>query len=217
MENKELDIISAMIQMQTELKNPLADTKAYNYKYATLPTILDQVKPILQKFGFVLIQYFNEGYLLTRLIYKNNECFKCSIKLAEFGTDAQKLGSYITYMRRYSIITILGISAEDDDGEITKSNQPKTNQVSKTIKPVVNNTALATTKLRADIKAALTSDDLDALSERIEAARKVLKNYEIATLEKEFDLAVSRIMPKVSNKIEEANNEASNLFKDLIK
>ena len=45
------------------------------------------------------------------------------LKLPEL-TDPQKLGSAITYYRRYTLASLLGLQAVDDDGNIASNNTP---------------------------------------------------------------------------------------------
>ena len=54
-----------------------------------------------------------------------------SIPLGDI-TDPQKLGGAITYYRRYTLQSLLGLQAEDDDGNTASGrqveSQPKFNQ-----------------------------------------------------------------------------------------
>jgi hypothetical protein len=47
----------------------------------------------------------------------------------------QAVGSAITYARRYSLMALLGIAAEDDDGKAAVENQTKTKPTSKLEEP----------------------------------------------------------------------------------
>ena len=42
-------------------------------------------------------------------------------------TDPQKMGSMITYYRRYTLQSLLGLQAEDDDGNSASQAKPKDN------------------------------------------------------------------------------------------
>ena len=42
-----------------------------------------------------------------------------SLELPDIS-DPQKLGSCITYFRRYTLVSLLGLMAEDDDGNLVK-------------------------------------------------------------------------------------------------
>ena len=44
-------LFGALVKAQVELKNPPKNKEGYGYKYATLDSIIEQTKPILQKYG----------------------------------------------------------------------------------------------------------------------------------------------------------------------
>jgi len=86
-------------------------------KYATLESVIDTIK---EPCAEVKLGYYQtttaEG--LETVIY-DVEDDKSQIKgfLPFIGaTDMQKLGSSVTYNRRYSLVTMFGLEQEDDDG-----------------------------------------------------------------------------------------------------
>lgn len=89
--------------------------------YIDINTLLQEVRPILQKHNILLIQplTFREGksILQTRLTdMDSGEEFISEIGIPDI-TDPQKVGSAITYYRRYSLVTIFLLETLDDDGE----------------------------------------------------------------------------------------------------
>lgn len=116
----------ARLKLQGTLKNPKKDTPAYNYKYATLPNILDMVKPVLNDLGFLILQSAHSGKIETRLVYRTGEVETCEFDIPDFGTEIQKKISYCSYLRRYSIMLLLCIAGEneDDDGQATVPEKP---------------------------------------------------------------------------------------------
>jgi hypothetical protein len=93
----------------------------YKSKYFDINSLLEQVKPILNKHGVVLLQGLTniDGKLSlqTTLVdadkpehYVDSKC-----PLPEMA-DPQKTGSAITYFRRYALQSLLALEAEDDDG-----------------------------------------------------------------------------------------------------
>lgn len=98
-------------------------------RYATLDNILSVIKPILLKNGLLLIQPLLQtetGLTIeTRLIHVDTGQEIKSTYPVPMDDNPQKLGSKITYGRRYSVQPILGITAdEDDDGNAAAGNQP---------------------------------------------------------------------------------------------
>lgn len=131
------DIVEALLNVQREIKNPptTAENPFAHSKYAALPDILNQIRPLLTEQGILLIQ--NTGscpdgalFVQTRLLYSNGQGQESieSDKLiltpdTKKITGVQAVGSAITYGRRYQLLALLGIAGEgeDDDGEGRKS------------------------------------------------------------------------------------------------
>ncbi len=106
---------------------------SYAYEYADLYTVLKLITPILNKNGFILTQptklVDGKQVLETNLIHVSGYMHKGEIILPDFSTQemrAQELGSLITYFRRYSLVSILGINIEneDDDGAAASTGNP---------------------------------------------------------------------------------------------
>ncbi len=91
--------------------------------YATLPNILENVKPILNALKILVTQPILNGNVYTRLTCTETKEFEeCFISLPT-GLNAQQTGSAITYYRRYTITSLLALEIdEDDDGN--KASQP---------------------------------------------------------------------------------------------
>lgn len=110
-----------------------AQNPFFKSKYFDINTLLAEVKPILSELGLVLLQPIS--------FWENKQVVSSEIFDAETGTriasssvvlpdisDPQKLGSAITYFRRYSLQSLLSLEAEDDDGNATQNapQAPKT-------------------------------------------------------------------------------------------
>lgn len=88
----------------------------FKSKYFDINTLLEYVEPILQKHGLLLLQPIQSGLVGTKIIdIEDNESVISEIELPQLN-DPQKLGSAITYYRRYTLQSLLGLQAEDDDG-----------------------------------------------------------------------------------------------------
>ena len=99
----------------------------YKSKYFDVNSLLEHVEPILQNHDLLLLQPISNG-AVTTIIYdidtENKNYMSSSIPLPNIQ-DPQKLGSAITYYRRYTLQSLLGLQAEDDDGN-TATKQVKT-------------------------------------------------------------------------------------------
>lgn len=108
--------------------NKSADNPFFKSKYADLNTILDVVEPILHKYGLVLIQPIENGKVCSQVIdIETKEGIYSEIELPIIS-DPQKLGSCISYFRRYTLQSLLSLSMQDDDSnsatESVKNTKP---------------------------------------------------------------------------------------------
>lgn len=95
----------------------------FKSKYASLESILPVVEPILKDNGLVITSNMNGHTLITAIVHcESGEKIESSFELPALQ-DLQKMGSAITYARRYSIVALLNLNVDEDvDG-----NQPKEN------------------------------------------------------------------------------------------
>lgn len=121
------------IKVERDATNP-----HFRSKYSTLNEVLDKVKGSLNELGVVIVQkpvgglietnrsIREEAGLQTRLIDTEDESeVECFVPFVG-ATDMQKLGGAITYARRYSLVTLLGLEDEDDDGNAASApNAPR--------------------------------------------------------------------------------------------
>jgi len=108
----------------------------FKSKYFDINKLLGTIKPVLNEMKIVILQPLSnvDGRPAVRTILFDVESkiilSDDAITLPDLQ-DPQKMGSAITYYRRYSLQSLLGLEAEDDDGEGAKPNvQPKSTQSS---------------------------------------------------------------------------------------
>lgn len=88
----------------------------FKSSYTTLNEVLGKVKKPLNDLGILIIQEpCLEGLKTTLYDTEDGSVVTCTMPYVEL-TTAQKLGSCNTYLRRYSLITLLGLEEDDDDG-----------------------------------------------------------------------------------------------------
>ena len=85
------------------------------YKYADLSDVLEAVRPALHDNGLMVTQGVRAGCLYTRIVHASGQFMEDDGLPLPANPDPQKVGSAITYMRRYSLCAALGIVADDDD------------------------------------------------------------------------------------------------------
>lgn len=127
----------------------------FKSKYATLNEVLDKVKKPLNDLGVVIIFSPDSEGLKTSL-YDTESGTEVSsfMKYVDCG-NAQKLLSCNTYFRRGSLVSLLGLEDEDDDGNIASAPIP---QKVSTPEPA----KLTLAEACAILKAAKTLDELKA-------------------------------------------------------
>jgi hypothetical protein len=91
----------------------------FKSKYADLAAVFAAVKGPLNDAGIAVTQSIDvagSGHVIkTTLLHVSGETLSSTMSLPAV-TDPQKLGSAISYYRRYSLMAICGIPSEDDDG-----------------------------------------------------------------------------------------------------
>jgi len=103
--------------IQKKIGKLTKDTKGFNYKYFDINQLLEKLQPLLEEEGLVITQPIIDGSVVTIISEKDDSHqIKSSIKLPE-DVEPQKLGSAITYYRRYTLVSLLALEAEDDDGK----------------------------------------------------------------------------------------------------
>jgi len=97
----------------------------FKSKYLDLNDLLAALEPLLSQNGLLLLQPIEEGSVVTQIIDLDTSEKVVSSMAIPSNNDPQKLGSTITYFRRYTLQSLLGLQAEDDDGN-AGSKQPET-------------------------------------------------------------------------------------------
>jgi hypothetical protein len=106
---------------------------SYNFNYAPHDVIIEACRPVLAKNGLSITQEVLTNRIETTIRHISGEFIISSLPFPTFqemGADkfnAQAVGSWLTYMRRYSYTLVLGIATEDDDdGNVASGNHVDT-------------------------------------------------------------------------------------------
>ena len=87
----------------------------FKSKYFDINGLLKHVEPLLDKNGLLLLQPIVDGLVYSQIIDVETGDKVESSMLMSTLSDPQKMGSMITYYRRYTLQSLLGLQAEDDD------------------------------------------------------------------------------------------------------
>lgn len=123
------DLVTALSAFQGEIESAIKDAKASitqtrEYKYATLASVWDAIRKPLAKNGLSITQGFAavedelQGRILrieTIMFHKTGQFLSSSLDMPMGQLTPQAMGSLITYGRRYSLLALTGICADDDD------------------------------------------------------------------------------------------------------
>lgn len=97
----------------------------FKNSYADLNTVLGALRPALQEAGVLLMQApvsAPDGMLaLATILSTADERIEFVATTPLQKDDPQGVGSAITYLRRYSLVSIFALEAVDDDGEAASS------------------------------------------------------------------------------------------------
>ena len=93
-----------------------ADNPFYKSKYFDINGLIEHVQPLLDEQGLLLTQPIEDKAVMSRITdVESGESICSSLTLPDIQ-DPQKIGSAITYYRRYTLASLLALQAEDDDG-----------------------------------------------------------------------------------------------------
>jgi len=93
---------------------------SYSYSYTDIASVLGYVRPILAEHGIAVMQPATcDGQhvsVSTVFLHRSGETKELPPLSMPCGRTPQEVGSAITYARRYSLLSALGLATEDDDG-----------------------------------------------------------------------------------------------------
>jgi len=120
------DLVCALGEMQNP---PMTSVNPhFHSKFSSLKDCVNTVRPILAKHGIAALQMVRHDdagdRLVTRLIHKSGEFVEDGGVPLSNTNDPQKMGSAMTYARRYGLLSICGVVGDpDDDGN--KASEPE--------------------------------------------------------------------------------------------
>ena len=124
----------ALSKLQGEAQNLHKDKQGYGYKYAELSSVLDEVRPLLAKFELAVTQLCGTDNanvtIETVLLHSSGEWLSSTLALpvhvGKGMTQAQAIGSCISYGRRYALAALVGIAQTDNDAAIKHEDETST-------------------------------------------------------------------------------------------
>lgn len=124
-----INIFKALADFQQECPVIHKGTPGYGYSYADLPAILEIINPLLKKHNLGFTQILVEEGLQTIIFHtKSGEYLNgvCPIPTTVLKgmNDYQSIGAGISYFRRYSLSSALGIVTDKDTDAAGEKEKP---------------------------------------------------------------------------------------------
>ena len=120
------NIAEAQLAIQKEIKDIAKDSAGYGYNYTSFDKLVQYLRPLLAKHSISFMQMpiggNKDGFAIgLRTLYMHSPSGEwisttlCSPIAEHKGMNIyQSVGSAITYFRRYSLASFVGIASEED-------------------------------------------------------------------------------------------------------
>lgn len=166
------NLLPALMDAQKEIPTMPKNAKAYGYNYTDLDTITSVIKPILARHNISYMQSVgmdDEGRstLTTRIFSRDGEYIEDVTTLPVIqsakNNSAQTMGMAITYVRRYALCAMLGITSDEDvDANTVMGNSVPQNV--QNVQNAMNGTVTETKNIGVEIKNLLESVDANGMA-----------------------------------------------------
>jgi len=127
-------LAAALAKAQGEMKSAEKNrtNPFFNSKYADLDSVFEAIRAPLSKHGLAVTQIIMGGdagimILRTYLMHSSGEFVSSDLPIKPAKQDAQGIGAYITYMKRFALSAIIGVSTDDDDDGNAATGKPSEN------------------------------------------------------------------------------------------
>ena len=173
MEHSLDELALALAKAQGEIKPAPkdADNPYFKSKYSSLPAVREAMQEAFARHGLSVVQMpmvkDNQLQLRTVLLHESGQWLDCGTLAADVDlANPQKVGSAVTYFRRYALAAISQcVSDEDDDA----------NAASQKTKPTKKEQVYITDAL-GEIAGAASLEDLNAIGQMFKDKAPVIQN-----------------------------------------
>lgn len=203
-----IELSKSLAKFQQEVKQPMKDkdNPFFKSKYVPLENVVEAIADCAPKHGLSYLQwpvnYETKIGVVTMLLHSSGEYIEFDPMYMRPEKDTpQGNGSTLTYLRRYALSTVFGITSDqDDDGNAGSGNgaPPKNQPAPNAVKPktvgVIKTKVMRFAKMRdknaTDVYKALKCKDVEQLTEEqgqkaIETLDKWIKQADKEDAQKE--------------------------------
>ncbi len=191
------ELAKALIGFHTAVDKIEKNARANYGKFADLANVLSTVTPALHANGLAITQTFLEDSLVTTLHHVSGETIHgtCKLVVCEGRNITQEWGKAVTFQRRYSIVSLLGLVADMDIDDVPDL-PPSVKTASAPVKPANVQKAVMSQAFQAAQDTIKTAKTLDFLSK---LGKRVAERYEQKDLSKqEYDDLLKLLLDKES-------------------
>lgn len=154
------ELFTALAKAQGELQDAHKDKQGYGYNYADLSQVLSIARPVLSKYGLSVVQLLGGAgdtvTITTVLAHASGQTIQTTSSMEVVAgkgmSHAQAVGATCTYLRRYALSAMVGITQSDTDAAPAQTEKPATRKPKVAPDPDV-------------IRSLLACEDLDTLRE----------------------------------------------------
>ena len=182
-------LVAALIAFQSRIhsigKDRTVEVKTekgrYEFKYATLASAWDEIRPHMWATGLGLMQFPTVDLqrkvvvVSTELVHVSGETRQAVIELPLVRADPQGIGAIISYGRRYGAFAILGLTQEDENEEaVLEQKTPASKMMAKpTQAPAAKSdagTPVSEAEFEAHLRSCSSKGELSKVATRIKGA-----------------------------------------------
>ena len=196
------ELFAALAKFQGEVENAKKSSvnPGVKNKYADLAENINTAKPHLAANGLAVTQLIgtnenSDTTLTTMLTHSSGQYISSTFVMVEAklhggagANPAQVLGSSISYQRRYSYASILGLSQEDDDANSVSNARNQQRGQAPQQKPVD-----MAEKLKSFTSAVSSAKTVQELDKFMQGANKLFKGPELAKAREVYQLKLNEI------------------------
>ena len=121
--------VAALGELEEIRRSRTVDVGTYKYSYAELGDVLSHARGVLKAHDLAVFQVAEvingDIGISTTVMHSSGAHFMFAPFRLPAGNTAQSAGSAATYGRRYSLLSILGLGTEDDDGASAANRETK--------------------------------------------------------------------------------------------
>ena len=137
------DLVTALAKAQGSMKPAIFNKGNPHFKsrYADFTSCMDACRAPLSENGLSIMQYCetveNRFLLVTMLAHVSGQWIKSHFPLYPKTMDSQGIGAAMTYAKRYSLSSLIGLVSDDDDDDGEREQgRGQSNYVAKPAEPV---------------------------------------------------------------------------------